>query len=175
MSRPLQLQLFAATIYQARQNIQQGRRPFNGFRATEAASQFTELDTLPAAPPAAQPAQITEKNMANYMIADFDEITPVKCPCGSSRRAFLDPGNTAASMHIVDIEQDSRVHYHRRLTEVYLVLEGSGRIELDGQAFGLKPLTAVLIKPGCRHRAVGKMRIVNVSIPPFDPDDEWFD
>ena len=30
-------------------------------------------------------------------------------------------------------------------------------------------------KPGCRHRAVGKMGIVNVSIPPFDPEDEWFD
>jgi hypothetical protein len=27
----------------------------------------------------------------------------------------------------------------------------------------------------CRHRAVGKLRIVNICIPPFDPADEWFD
>jgi len=33
----------------------------------------------------------------------------------------------------------------------------------------------IFIKPGCRHRAVGKIKIINVCIPPFDPQDEWFD
>ena len=45
----------------------------------------------------------------------------------------------------------------------------------DGDVLRVEPMTAILIKPGCRHRAVGKMRIVNVPIPAFDPDDEWFD
>ena len=48
-------------------------------------------------------------------------------------------------------------------------------MELDGQRVPIKPFTAIFIKPGCRHRAVGKMKIVNVSIPAFDPEDEWFD
>ena len=113
--------------------------------------------------------------MANYMIARFDEIDAVKCPCGFSRRAFVDPDNPTATMHIVNIEADSKVHYHKKLTEVYLVLEGEGKMELDGEIIPVKPLTAIFIKPGCRHRAVGKMRIVNVSIPAFDPDDEWLD
>ncbi len=26
-----------------------------------------------------------------------------------------------------------------------------------------------------RHRAVGRLRIVNICLPPFDPADEWFD
>jgi len=78
-------------------------------------------------------------------------------------------------MHIVDIQQDSRVHYHKKLTEIYLVLEGSGRMELDGEKMPVEPFTAIFIKPGCRHRAVGKMRIVNVCIPPFNTKDEWFD
>jgi hypothetical protein len=26
-----------------------------------------------------------------------------------------------------------------------------------------------------RHRAVGRMTILNVVVPPFDPADEWFD
>ncbi len=116
-----------------------------------------------------------EQNMANYMIAQFDDIDAVKCPCGFSRRAFVDPDNTVATMHIVDIEQDAKVHYHKKLTEVYLILEGPGNMELDGQVVSVKPLTAIFIKPGCRHRAVGKMRIVNVSIPAFDPEDEWFE
>ncbi len=78
-------------------------------------------------------------------------------------------------MHIVDIKQDARVHYHKKLTEVYLILEGDGYMELDGESVPVKPFTSIFIKPGCRHRAVGRMRIVNVSIPAFDPQDEWFD
>jgi mannose-6-phosphate isomerase-like protein (cupin superfamily) len=113
--------------------------------------------------------------MANYIIARFDEIDAIRCPCGFSRRAFVAPDNSTATMHIVDIQQDSKVHYHKKLTEVYLVLEGSGWMELDGRKVPVTPLTAIFIKPGCRHRAVGKMRIVNVSIPAFDPNDEWFD
>jgi mannose-6-phosphate isomerase-like protein (cupin superfamily) len=78
-------------------------------------------------------------------------------------------------MHIVDIQQDSRTHYHKKTTEIYLVLEGEGQIELDGKIFPVKPMTAIYIHPGCRHRAIGKLRILNVPIPPFDEADEWFD
>ncbi len=67
------------------------------------------------------------------------------------------------------------MHYHKKLTEIYFILEGDGEMELDGDLIPIKPFTAIFIKPGCRHRAVGKMKIVNVSIPAFDPEDEWFD
>lgn len=113
--------------------------------------------------------------MSKYMIAQLDEIAAVKCPCGFSRRAFVSKDNPAATMHVVDITQDARLHYHKKLTELYLVLEGSGYMELDGEQVPVKPLTAIFIKPGCRHRAVGKMRIANVTIPAFDAEDEWFD
>ncbi len=113
--------------------------------------------------------------MTNYMIAQLDDIDSVKCPCGFSRRAFLSPDNPVATLHIVDITEDARAHYHKKLTEIYLIIEGTGYMELDGERVAVKPLTAILIKPGCRHRAVGKMRIVNIPIPAFDPEDEWFD
>jgi mannose-6-phosphate isomerase-like protein (cupin superfamily) len=113
--------------------------------------------------------------MANYIIAHLDEMSPVECPCGLSRRAFLADEDQTATMHLVDISADAKVHYHKKLTEIYLVLEGSGHMELDGERVPVKPWTTVLIKPGCRHRAVGKMRIVVVAIPAFDPQDEWFD
>ena len=111
--------------------------------------------------------------MANYMIARFDEIDAVRCPCGFSQRAFVSSDNPTATMHVVDIEADAKVHYHKKLTKLYLILEG--QMELDGQRIPVKPFTAVLIKPGCRHRAIGKMRIINVSVPAFDREDEWFD
>ena len=113
--------------------------------------------------------------MANFHITQLDQVPPVRCPCGLARRAFAgEPGN-AASLHLVDIEQDSRTHYHKRMTEIYLVLEGEGQMELDGQLFPVKPMTAVYIRPGCRHRAIGRLKIVNIPIPAFDPADEWFD
>lgn len=113
--------------------------------------------------------------MINYMIAQLNDIDSVKCPCGFSRRAFVSPDNPVATLHIVDITEDARAHYHKKLTEIYLILEGAGYMELDGERVAVKPLTAILIKPGCRHRAVGKMRIVNIPIPAFEPEDEWFD
>jgi mannose-6-phosphate isomerase-like protein (cupin superfamily) len=113
--------------------------------------------------------------MPNYMIAHLDQVEPVRCPCGFARRAFAAAPDNLASMHLVDIQEDSRTHYHRKMTEIYLVLEGEGEMELDGKRFPLRPMTAVYIKPGCRHRAIGKLKIVNIPIPAFDERDEWFD
>jgi mannose-6-phosphate isomerase-like protein (cupin superfamily) len=117
----------------------------------------------------------TETATKNYMITQMDEIGAVPCPCGFSRRAFVSPDNDVATLHMVDIQEDAQTHYHKKLTEIYLVLEGEGFMELDGEMIPVKPLTSIFIKPGCRHRAVGQMKIVNIPIPAFDPNDEWFD
>ncbi len=113
--------------------------------------------------------------MKNYSVENLESLASVPCPCGETRRAFTDDADGIASIHMVDISEDSKPHYHKKLTEIYLVLEGEGHMELDGDIIPVKPMTTILIKPGCRHRAVGKMRIVNIPIPAFDPDDEWFD
>ena len=111
----------------------------------------------------------------NYLIENLDEIALVECPCGQARRAFASPDNDVATLHVVDIKTDSEVHYHKKMTEIYYVLEGEGFMELDGERIPVRPMSSVLIKPGCRHRAVGRMKIINVPIPAFDPADEWFD
>ena len=113
--------------------------------------------------------------MANHMISQLDEIPSQPCPCGFARRAFAGVAQNAASLHLVDIQEDARAHYHKKMTEMYLVLEGTGEVELDGQRFPVRPMTAIYIKPGCRHRAIGKLKIINIPIPAFDESDEWFD
>ena len=115
--------------------------------------------------------EVIEKN---FQIARLADIAPTPCPCGQSRRAFMNDENSVASMHLVEIKQDSELHYHKVMTELYYVLECEGHIELDGQIHPLTPGTSVLIKPGCRHRAVGKnLKILNVPVPKFNPDDEY--
>lgn len=113
--------------------------------------------------------------MRNYLIEQLDEVPGTPCPCGTARRAFCVPENSIASIHLVEISTEARVHYHKKMTEIYLILEGSGHLELDGELIPVKPMSSILIKPGCRHRAVGEMRIINIPIPTFDPEDEWFD
>jgi mannose-6-phosphate isomerase-like protein (cupin superfamily) len=110
----------------------------------------------------------------NFQIARLAEIEPTPCPCGQARRAFMNDQNDVASMHLVEIKKDSEIHYHKRMTEMYYVLEGEGHIELDDQVYPLAPGTAVLIQPGCCHRAVGSnLKILNIPVPKFNPDDEY--
>ncbi len=113
--------------------------------------------------------------MKNYLIEQLDEVPGTPCPCGTSRRAFCVPENPVASIHMVDISKEARTHYHKKMTEIYLILEGEGHIELDDEVFPVKPMTSILIKPGCRHRAIGEMKIINIPVPTFDPSDEYFD
>jgi hypothetical protein len=46
---------------------------------------------------------------------------------------------------------------------------------LDGERMAVGAGGAVLITPGLRNRAAGRMTILNIVVPPFDPADESFD
>jgi mannose-6-phosphate isomerase-like protein (cupin superfamily) len=113
--------------------------------------------------------------MQNFVVAQIDQVPAVPCPCGSAKRAFASVPDSVASVHQVDIRADAQRHYHKKMTEIYVVLEGEGHLELDGQMIAVKPMTSVMIKPGCRHRAIGRLKILNIAVPAFDAGDEWFD
>jgi mannose-6-phosphate isomerase-like protein (cupin superfamily) len=111
------------------------------------------------------------------VVADYSAIESVRCPCGRARRAIADVPQAPASVHRVEVELDARTHYHRAHTEIYYILEcaAGAAIELDGKRVPVEAGHAVMIPPGVRHRAVGRMTILNVVVPPFDPADEWSD
>lgn len=111
--------------------------------------------------------------MKRYAVAQLDDVSPVPCPCGQARRAFGDASQFLASLHLVEIRTEAQTHFHQRGTEIYLVLEGEGFLELDGDRVPVRPLTAVYIRPGCRHRAIGNLRLINIPIPVFDSQDEF--
>jgi len=109
-----------------------------------------------------------------YRIVDFDRIAPVPCPCGVARRALADESDFPGTIHRTQITADAKLHYHRRLTETYYVLECSpgAKMQLDDELVAVHPGTCILIPPGVRHRAVGKMTVLIVVLPKFGPDDE---
>lgn len=112
-----------------------------------------------------------------YHIADFSEIPGVPCPCGTARRAFSEVAEFPGTVHVTEISADARRHYHKKLTETYYFLEcgPDAKMELDGELVPVRPGVCIMIPPGVRHRAVGRMRILIMVLPKFDPEDEWFD
>ena len=112
-----------------------------------------------------------------FHVVDYNQLSGTPCPCGIARRGLMDIPSAPYSLHVTEISQDARTHYHKRLTETYFILEcqPTAALELDGQLLPVKPQMAVVIHPGTRHRAVGCMKVLIVASPKFDPQDEWFD
>ncbi len=106
------------------------------------------------------------------VVRHISQITPTACPCGQSFRIITGEDKGSASFHVVEIDGTAQKHYHEHHTEYYYCLEGSGQIELDDQLVPFEPGTCVMIPPGTRHAARGKLKIINVVIPPFDAKDE---
>src|SRR6266542_5341320 len=98
--------------------------------------------TPSSAPAASKPKTAAQRN---YLITQLDEVPPVRCPCGFARRGFAQPENTLATIHLVDIQIDAQTHYHKKMTEIYLILEGEGVMELDGERIPVKPMTSIMI------------------------------
>jgi len=110
--------------------------------------------------------------MSKYVIKRIEDISGVPCPCGEAFRILTGEDNDTLSVHVVNISKDSKPHYHKRLSETYYVIEGEGEIELDGIRKRIEPGTVIYIPPGTVHRAIGNLKILNIVVPPFDPEDE---
>lgn len=80
------------------------------------------------------------------------------------------PLSPAAWAHAVDID-GAKLHYHKRSTELYYVLEGSGSVVLDGVEQPVSKGSLVHIPPGVVHGAKGRMRVLVVGIPDIAEDD----
>jgi mannose-6-phosphate isomerase-like protein (cupin superfamily) len=120
---------------------------------------------------------IAEALAGTARIVDFSTLPGVPCPCGTARRAFADIAEFPCTIHQTEIRVDAELHYHKRITETYYFLEceENPKMQLDDELIPVKPGMCILIPPGVRHRAIGRMRVLIVAFPKFDPNDEWLD
>ena len=114
---------------------------------------------------------------AGYELADFSQIQGVPCPCGTARRAFADVEDFPGTVHVTEICMSAKLHYHKQLTETYYFLEcdADAPMQLDDEIIDVKPGMSIMIRPGTRHRALGKMKVLIFVLPKFDTADEWLD
>ncbi len=111
-----------------------------------------------------------------YLIRSLKDAPTVPCPCGQSTRPLTSADTPACNLHVTSIS-DSVRHYHKLCTEVYLILEGHGQMELNGDIVAVEPGTVVYIEPYTRHRlwSAAGVRTVVFGVPALHADDEYFD
>ncbi len=116
--------------------------------------------------------------MNGFVVRHRSEAPTVPCPCGFSTRIVTAADGGPCSVHVTRI-RDSVRHYHATTTEVYYILSGIGKMELNGEWFDVRPETVIQIDAGTRHRLVGddgqEVTTIVMAMPPFDPADEHFD
>src|ERR1043166_5174884 len=79
----------------------------------------------------------------------------------------------AAWAHAGD-RDGARLHFHKRSTELYYVLDGGGTVSLDGVEHKVSRGSIVHIPPGVIHGARGRMRVLVVGIPDI-ADEDYFE
>lgn len=90
-----------------------------------------------------------------YTVRRLSETEGTPCPCGTAYRVLGPQDGQPLSVHYVDIGEDARPHYHTRLTETYVVLEGEGTLELDTTH---PQRRGAAVRPGGRARGVRRPR-----------------
>ena len=97
-------------------------------------------------------------------------------------------GSTIRELHHTDVQslaeatlepdEATQRHYHARTEEIYFVLKGSGRMEVDGVTRMVRPGDAVLIPAGAWHQLENngnsELRILCCCAPPYADSDTYF-
>ncbi|MBY0524258.1 MAG: cupin domain-containing protein [Gemmataceae bacterium] len=111
-----------------------------------------------------------------YLVRRPEDAPTVPCPCGQSTRFLTRADTPVCNFHITFI-QDSVKHYHRECTEVYYILQGQGKMEMNGDTIEVAPGMVIYIEPLTRHRLVSAegVRTIVFGIPAMHPEDEYFD
>lgn len=108
--------------------------------------------------------------------------TPFTTKDGSTIRSILDRANAPVQNQSL---AEARVpaggatqrHYHKLSEEFYFVLEGCGKMEIDGETREVGPGDAILIPPGAWHtiEAHQAMRFLCCCAPAYAHEDTYFE
>lgn len=110
--------------------------------------------------------------MSKPIVRHVDDVAPVACPCGESRRIITRADAPHVGLHVTHITQGD-LHHHEHTEEIYYIVRGEGVMELDGEQHAVRPGTTVYIPPGLKHRGWGDFETIVVTCPAFEAEDEF--
>jgi mannose-6-phosphate isomerase-like protein (cupin superfamily) len=108
--------------------------------------------------------------------------TPFVTKDGSEIRSILDGTNAPVEKQslaeaTVQPGGSTQRHYHKASEEFYFILEGRGRMEIDGEERAVGPGDAILIPAGSWHTiaAEERLRFLCCCAPPYAHEDTYFE
>jgi mannose-6-phosphate isomerase-like protein (cupin superfamily) len=116
-------------------------------------------------------------------IRSRQDATPFTTADGSTIRVLLDADaggavNQSLAEAWLEPGQATERHYHARTEELYVVLDGRGEVEVDGERASVGPGDAILLAPGAWHQiraSTGEpLRFLCCCAPPYSHDDTYF-
>jgi mannose-6-phosphate isomerase-like protein (cupin superfamily) len=105
------------------------------------------------------------------------DATPFVAKDGSTIREYLHTERQSLAEAMLDPGASTIRHYHARSEEIYLLVEGNGELEVDGETRRVGPGDAVLLPPGAWHELRAGdhgVRLLCCCVPPYSDDDTFF-
>ena len=106
------------------------------------------------------------------------ELEPFTTKDGSEIREYLHTAVQSLAEATLVAGQATQRHYHRLSEEIYLIVEGGGTMEIDGEQREVVADDAILIPAGAWHTLVaGKdgTRLLCCCVPSYSHDDTYFE
>jgi quercetin dioxygenase-like cupin family protein len=110
-------------------------------------------------------------------VASRADIEPFTTKDGSTIREYLHTQAQSLAEASLEPGQSTQRHYHRASEEIYLLVEGGGLMEVDGEEREVVAGDAILIPPGAWHTLVAGgdgARLLCCCVPPYSHDDTHF-
>ena len=90
-------------------------------------------------------------------IINWKELNKIEDGCGGVIYKILDTENSGLkkveiAMCIFNPGEIAALHYHKKMEEIYFILEGEGQVELDGEWLPVKSEDCMAIPIGVKHR-----------------------
>lgn len=106
------------------------------------------------------------------------DLEPFTTKDGSTIREYLHTPAQSLAEATLAPGQGTQRHYHGLSEEIYLILEGTGTMELAGETEQVSAGDAVPIPPGAWHELVAGpegIRLLCCCAPPYSHDDTHFE
>ena len=105
-------------------------------------------------------------------------LDPFTTKDGSEIREYVHTAVQSLAEATLAPGQATQRHYHRLSEEIYLIVDGGGAMEVDGQQRDVAAGDAILIPPGAWHTLVAGedgTRLLCCCVPPYSHDDTHFE
>jgi quercetin dioxygenase-like cupin family protein len=105
------------------------------------------------------------------------DATPFTTKDGSTIREYLQTSVQSLAEASLSAGQSTQRHYHAQSEEIYLIVEGGGELEVDGETRAVGAGDAILIPPGSWHQLTAGddgVTLLCCCVPPYSDDDTHF-